>query len=76
MNDENFSLFLEILKSLETDDLTGKSMEKGIMNIISRVKNDLSEEQRIVLKKNLDLYKSRIKNISMEETYKDSRDWF
>ena len=75
MDDDKFSLFLEILKALESEDLGSSDIEKGIMNIIAMFKNDLTEEQKNALKDNITRYRARLKNKQIEEVYKDTRDW-
>lgn len=75
MDDDKFSLFVEILKALESEDLDGSDIEKGIMNVIALFKNDLTEEQKNALKDNITRYRARLKNKTIEETYKDTRDW-
>ncbi len=75
MDDENFSFFMEIVKALEAEDLSGSNVEKAVMNIITMFKSDLTEQQMAAIKENIAAYRARLKNKTIEETYKDSRDW-
>ena len=67
MKEKNFRSFIEMLKTLETQDIDKKSVENAIVSLIDSNDREMTNEQKSVILKKFIRYESKKENKFVEE---------
>ena len=60
MEEENFEVFMEILKIIEREELKGNKIDDLISSMIDNFYSEMTDEQRKKIKEEFSFYMSRI----------------